>query len=55
MVYHKTIFRQMLQLFSRLEFQNLVDQYKGDYRIRTLRCWDQFIYLIFGQFSKRDS
>jgi putative transposase len=45
----------MLQLFSRLDFQNIVDQYKGDYRIRTLKCWDQFIYLLFGQFSKRDS
>jgi hypothetical protein len=55
MIYHKTIFRQMLQLFSRLDFQNIVDHYKGDYRIRTLKCWDQFIYLLFGQFSKRDS
>ncbi|MCJ7811845.1 IS4 family transposase [bacterium] len=55
MVYHKTIFRQMLQLFSRLEFQNIVDYYKGDHRVRTLKCWDQFIHIIFGQFSKRDS
>lgn len=45
----------MLSLFSRLEFQNIVDQYKGDYRVRTLTCWGQFIFLIFGQFSKRDS
>lgn len=55
MEYHKTIFRQMLSLFSRLEFQNIVDRYQGDYRIRTLTCWDQFIFLLFGQFSKRDS
>lgn len=55
MVYHKTIFRQMLQIFSRLEFQNLVDRYKGDHRTRNLKCWDQFIFLLFGQFSRRQS
>ncbi|OVE79089.1 hypothetical protein BVY01_03475 [bacterium I07] len=55
MVYHKTIFRQMLQLFSRLEFQNLANHYNGDHRTRTLKCWDQFIFLLFGQFSKRQS
>lgn len=45
----------MLQLFSRLEFQNLVDQYNGDHRTRNLKCWDQFLFLLFGQFSKRHS
>jgi putative transposase len=45
----------MLHIFSRLEFQNLVDQYKGDHRTRNLKCWDQFIFLLFGQFSKRQS
>ena len=55
MRYHKTIFRQMLQLFSRLEFQNLVEKYNGDHRTRNLKCWDQFIFILFGQFSKRHS
>lgn len=55
MKYHKTIFRQMLTLFSRLAFQKMVDKYKGDYRVRTLTCWDQFIFLLFGQLSKRDT
>ena len=55
MVYHKTIFRQMLTLFSRLEFQNIVDTYNGDYRVRTAKCWDQFIALLFSQFSGRNS
>ena len=55
MAYHNTIFRQMLQLISRLDFQNIVKIYKGDYRVRTLRCWDQFIFLLLGQCSRRDS
>jgi hypothetical protein len=55
MVYHNTIFRQMLQLFSRLEFQNIVDQHKGDRRVRTCSCWDQFVHMSYAQFSKRSS
>ncbi len=45
----------MLQLFSRLEFQSFVKEYKGDYRVRTLRCWDQFIYLLFAQLGSQNS
>jgi Domain of unknown function (DUF4372)/Transposase DDE domain len=55
MNYHTTIFRQMLQLFSRLEFQSVVNRYKGDFHVRTCRCWDQMIHMLFSQFSKRDS
>ena len=55
MAYHRTIFRQMLQLVSRLEFQSIVKRHKGDYRCRKLQCWDQFIHLLFGQFGKRES
>lgn len=55
MAYHTTILRQMLQLVSRLEFQSLVVRHKGDYRIRKLRCWDQFIYLLIAQLGQRNS
>jgi hypothetical protein len=55
MKYHTTILRQMLTLFSRLQFQNIVNQYNGDHRSRSLKCWDQFIYILFGQLSSRDS
>jgi len=55
MKYHTTIFRQMLGLFSRLEFQNIVNRYKGDFHVRNCRCWDQMIHLMFSQFSSRDS
>ena len=55
MKYHNTILRQMLTLFSRLQFQNIVNQYHGDHRSRSVRCWDQFIFILFGQLSSRDS
>lgn len=55
MKYHNTILRQMLTLFTRLQFQNIVNQYKGDHRSRSLKCWDQFIFILFGQLSSRNS
>jgi len=55
MAYHTTIFRQMLQLIPRLEFQSIVNCYNGDYRIRKLTCWTQFVHLIFSQISSRFS
>ena len=55
MSYNKTIFRQMLNIISRLDFENIVKKHNGDYRTRTLTCWDQFIHLIFGQFGSRHS
>lgn len=55
MAYHTTIFRQMLQLISRLEFQTIVKKHKGDFRARQFRCWDQFIFFLLGQFSQRNS
>ena len=55
MSYHTTIFRQILAVFSRLEFQNIVDQYNGDYRVRQVKCWDQFMAMLYSQLSSRSS
>jgi putative transposase len=55
MAYNNTIFRQMLQLISRLEFQNIVNRHKGDYRVRKLSCRTQFVHLLFAQLSGRHS
>ena len=55
MAYNTTIFRQMLQICSRLEFQNIVKRHKGDYRVRKLSCWGQFIHLLFAQLGDRSS
>jgi putative transposase len=55
MAYHNTIFRQMLQIISRLDFNHIVRKHAGDHRVRTLRCWDQFIFMLFAQLSGRHS
>ena len=45
----------MIHFISRLDFRSIVKTHNGDHRIRTLSCWDQFIFLLLGQFSKRES
>lgn len=55
MAHNNTIFHQMLQLNSRHDFQKTVDNHNGDYRIRTLTCWDQFIHLMYAQTAGRHS
>jgi putative transposase len=55
MAYNTTIFGQMTELISRLEFQSIVNKHNGDFRSRKLRTWDQFIHLLFAQLSGRNS
>ena len=55
MAYNTTIFGQMIHFISRLDFKSFVNKHNGDHRIRKFSCWDQFIFLLFGQFSKRES
>lgn len=55
MAYHNTILGQMLQIVSRLEFQSIVERHQGDFRVRKLRCWDQFIYMLVSHFGNRAS
>lgn len=55
MAYNTTIFGQMTELISRLEFQSIVNKHKSDFRARTLKTWDQFIFMLFAQLSGRSS
>lgn len=55
MAHNNTIFKQMLQLNSRHDFQRIVNKHNGDYRVRELTCWAQYIHLLYAQTSNRDS
>lgn len=50
-----TVLAQVLAWVPRGLFQGLVDAHQGDYRVRTLRCWDQFAALFYGLLSGRES
>lgn len=51
----KYIFSQILEFVNKYEFSKCVKCYNGDYRVRELNCWDQFIQLFFGQLTSLNS
>ena len=51
----KYVFTQLLHFVNRYEFEKCVSRYNGDYRVRDLSCWNQFIQLFFGQLTSRNS
>jgi hypothetical protein len=51
----KYVFAQLLQFVNKYEFDKLVNSYKGDYRVRELSCWNQFVQLFFGQLTALNS
>lgn len=51
----KYVFAQILQFVNKYEFEKCVDRYKGNYRVRGLNCWNQFVQLFFGQLTSLNS
>jgi len=51
----KYVFSQIVSLISRYEFDKSVKKYQGNYRARDLKCWSQFLYMMFGQLTHRES
>ena len=51
----KYVFSQILEFVNRYEFDKCVERYSGNYRVRNLNCWNQFIQLFFGQLTSLNS
>ncbi|MFK7969803.1 MAG: IS4 family transposase [Bacteroidia bacterium] len=51
----KPIFRQLSELVSGYEFKKCVKRYDGDHRVRHFSCYQQFLCMIFGQLTHRES
>jgi hypothetical protein len=50
-----SIFAQLLQLFPRQQFQQAVNQHKGDRHGRGFTCWGQFVAMLFCQLGQTKS
>ncbi len=50
----KYVFSQIVSTISKYEFHKCVDRYKGDYRTKDFNCWQQFLYMFFGQLTYRE-
>lgn len=51
----RNVLSQLLQWIPHHEFQEGVDQYGGDRKVRKLPCWSQFVGLLFGQLTGHHS
>jgi hypothetical protein len=50
-----SIFSQLLKLFSRLEFQQLVKETRAERHARGFASWDQFVAMLFCQLGRAQS
>ncbi|CAK7037399.1 MAG: hypothetical protein PETM_01558 [Petrimonas sp.] len=55
MNFGKTVFAQIMQFIPRREFNEIVTKYKGDYRVRSLSCHDQFLVMCMAQYADKNS
>ena len=51
----RTIFAQVLDFLPKHQFQRCVKRYRGNYRIKSFSCFDQFLSMAFAQLSYRES
>ena len=49
------VFRQIANVFSRHTFQQCVEEFGGDHSVKSFPCWQQFLCLVFGQLTFRES
>lgn len=51
----KYVFSQIMNVVRRYDFNQCVDRYHGEFWVKNFSCWEQFLALIFGQLSFRES
>jgi len=50
----KFVFNQIVSTISKYEFDKCVIKYQGNYRTKDFNCWQQFLYMLFGQLTYRE-
>jgi hypothetical protein len=51
----RTVFSQLISFLPDREFRRCVARYRGDLRVRSLTCWDQYLAMAFAQLTYRES
>ena len=51
----RTVFAQLIDFLPRYDFQQCVQRYKGNYKVKSFSCWDQFLCMAFAQLTYRES
>ncbi len=51
----RTVFAQLMDFIPAHEFRRCAARYRGQYRVRSFSCWDQFLSMAFAQLTYRES
>lgn len=51
----KFVFSQLMALTSSTSFSTCVNRYNGHYKVKHFTCWKQFLCMVFGQLTHRES
>ncbi|KZK74681.1 MAG: transposase [Pelodictyon luteolum] len=51
----KTVFAQLLDHLPQHQFRRCVNRYKGNYKVQSFTCLDQYLCLFFAQLTYRES
>ncbi len=51
----RIVFSQLMDLLPKREFDRCVQRYRGNYRVKTFSCFDQYLCMAFAQITYRQS
>jgi len=51
----KTVFAQLIEHLPRYEFNQCIFRHRGNYKVRSFSCMDQFLCMAFAQLTYRES
>ena len=51
----KYVFSQLVEFLLQRVFDRLVTKYNGNKSVKHFTCWNQLLYMLFGQLSSRES
>lgn len=51
----KTLFAQVMDFIPRFDFQQCVERYQGNYKVKSFSCWAQYLSMAFAQLTFRES
>ena len=51
----KYVFAQLVSFLNEDKYRRIVDKYQGNRYVKHLTCWNQFLAMMFGQLSNRES
>ena len=51
----QTVFAQLMDCLPKYEFDKCVCKHRGDYHVRSMTCYEQFLIMAFAQLTYRES